>query len=846
MNSSNECETKWNKKMKHKNMNLFDSSDTSALDTSTNYAPYGEILWNLTKIKNSKSTELENKIQIEGFKEGAEFNMFEDSKKYYENCKRLLTVDLPIKQIVQIMIDILLCPFYEVDTAFENLIKFLLTLFQKKKTETGGSGGKGPGTTDWNYQWTNKEKPVFENFIEALTPIKPATTKPATTKPATTPVRKILSMFLKTYGNVIDSMYYRHPWLQTYELYDHLVEYYAEQLKKKSANTDIVVFNDTIDAKLANAVEDTAIYSEIKEIFNKADKYLIFPELKPKPPSKNYGIIIPSSTTPAPATKRPRNDDDDIRDDAMYMKDFVYKILLIPIYFFVAYNFYYVTCFCTFKESDVKDNGKEKILTKLTCERKNLLNIEEYFKTFRDYTCFFTEFIFKPTKLLWWGLDIVKDIFLYLNNQFPYIVFMIFILISWGIISNHLQGFFDLLKQMYQLNLSDGIYYYCLGVTAISFLISTGKQIIKTFMPPDTDDKKYKNEKGETNWGKISVDFVKWVSSLTLFGLISKTLYLIIYITIRATIVFGFVTLSGFIFILYLLYICFGSFHFDMNVMNYMNQAIYSNIYKKSDENIFMKNIKKTFGALFTYFFEITTFFILYNNTNKDATKSIKGSPNVKAVCWIIYSLFYFLLFLLMGYRISKNDLQKEYSLYNNEKVEDILGLEGNKGLKEKLKGTSHKELLSDLYQDKPKEKHQEKIHILQLKSLAFAYSKDKNIDIDDFISKHNDKISLYKYLEENMFFNESVNKETRRVIPPEEECPESEVHKLMNEAGTYMKKGLVNGYNNMFSKKGGEGGEEEEGEEGEEGGQEPWWQWNTNDDEEEEQSTGEPKKGWW
>ena len=195
-------ETIWKKKKPKRNVNNH---------VNNNYdGPYGEILFNLQRPDINpifEKNENDNVKINEGFVEGASFEIFPDTKAYYNSCKSFFSglKSSNKKKVFNSIIKMLVSPFSHVDEAIKNFLLYLIQPPTEDKKDDDSGGGKA--TTDWNFFWRSYDERVYkENFKEGLDENSQST--------RSIPVEfTTLNEFLNIHNDTINSILDNHPLL---------------------------------------------------------------------------------------------------------------------------------------------------------------------------------------------------------------------------------------------------------------------------------------------------------------------------------------------------------------------------------------------------------------------------------------------------------------------------------------------------------------------------------------------------------------------------------------------------------------------------------------------------------
>ena len=631
-------ETIWKKKKPKRNINNH---------VNNNYdGPYGEILFNLQRpdIKPVFEKNDNNNVNInEGFIEGASFEIFPDTKAYYNSCKSFFSglKSSNKKKVFNSIIKMLVSPFSHVDEAIKN---FLLYLIQPPTEDKKDDDIVAKQTTDWNFFWRSYDDRVYkENFQEGLGQDNSST--------QSIPVEfTTLNEFLNIYNDTINSILDNHPWIEQNNLYYNLCEYYAQELKKdydsKStgganySTKTLYNFNDYLNNELDNE-----------------DKYLNI--LRNVTFKWSKSTIPPSTTTPSgsgtgttPPTKKSNPIDPNLLKDVKVIKEFIYQLLLVPVYFYVAYNFYFLMYFRKDNSSD--NNGN---LKKIGCELNEFPNWDTIFDN--SVTGLITEFIFKPTKIF----PIFFNALIYflpnygVNKLTPYISFFLSISIVVALLNGLFPVMFKILVDfLWDFKFDLGLYIYCSIIIWIYFVIFIFRDIKKTL------EDRVKSSAG----GAPPPSF---------FSLVMTLLSKLIYYIIKGAFTYMIIPMSTMVFVIYFLYIMFFSIG-DFKNIQYINQYIYSNLFDTNpiDENIFgekdhepqkfnvwiktlnvyIDKIRTVFNPIFTFLFEfiLCMLYLTYYNNSYSRINSDKA-PNIKTAFVIISILFFVLMSIwIFGYKM--------------------------------------------------------------------------------------------------------------------------------------------------------------------------------------------------
>jgi len=624
-------ETIWKKKKPKRNVNN---------NVNNNYdGPYGEILFNLQRPDIKPVFEKNDDVKInEGFVEGASFEIFPDTKAYYNNCKSFFNglQTSNKKKIMNSIINMLVSPFSHVDEAIKN---FLLYLIQPPTEEKTDVDDPAKSSTDWNFFWTSRDERVYtENFQEGL-------------KSQNIQIEfSNLDQFLSKHDDTINSILKNHPWIEQHNLYYNLCEYYAEELKKdydikinngsSYSTEDLYHFSDNLNNALDNEDKYLKILRNVILKWSKSTKSTTTPS----------GSAYASTTTETPKTKKSNPIDPNILKDVKVIKEFIYQILLVPVYFYVAYNFYFLMYFRKDNSSD--ENGN---LKKLGCELNEFPNWDTIFDN--SFTGLITEFIFKPTKIF----PIFFNAFKYflpnygVNKLTPYISFFLSISIVVALLNGLFPTIFKILVDfLWDFKIDLGLYIYCSIIIWLCFALFLFRDAKKT------------------------LDGVKSTGGgppPSYFSLVMMLLSKLIYYIIKGAFTYMIIPMSTMVFVIYFLYIMFFSIG-DFKNIQYINQYIYSNLFDTNpiDENIFgekdhdpqkfnswikplnvyIDKIRLVFNPIFTFLFEfiLCMLYLTYYNNSYSRINSDKA-PNIKTAFVIISILFFVLMSIwIFGYKM--------------------------------------------------------------------------------------------------------------------------------------------------------------------------------------------------
>jgi len=463
-----------------------------------------------------------------------------------------------------------------------------------------------------------------------------------------------LQSFLNVYQSKIDSFVENHSWIENYDLYNNFAQYYCQKFNEfETANcsyttSDLINFNKEIDLSL---------YEIDKSEFNFGNPVLLpvlqnieftcFPDPNPLSIDELLDTIdntIINENTQTPIPKKPAKKkrppiDPTIKKDAQLIKEFIYQLLLLPVYFFISYNLYYVIYF---RKKNKIVEGK---LTELSCHEIEYPNWDWIFNN--KYTGFITEFMFKPTQMFMVLLNCFKfDEFNYaFNKVLPYITFMlVFLIVMWGVF-NHLPKLWKIIIGLYQFKIDAGVYSYCSGVIWLFFAIS----LIKGFVEKVVDE-------------GMSMATGKSMVPPTPYTIAAKVLLFIVYWIFKGFVTASIIPFSACIFIIYLFMVLFG--YCGIDNIKYINQYLYFKLFDKKnipvdifDEkqsenaghgyklyqtiakimNRFIFYIREPFKYIFYFMFEIVLLLLFESFKNKtDALlKSVK-SKKIKIVLLVI------------------------------------------------------------------------------------------------------------------------------------------------------------------------------------------------------------------
>ena len=381
------------------------------------------------------------------------------------------------------------------------------------------------------------------------------------------------------------------------------------------------------------------------------------------------------------------------------IKKELYRMLMVPICFYITYNFYYMFFFkdCKDKIKTFDENTNEiKYINECNrCFNPTFPDWETYFHHYEDhYTDYFFEFIFKPVKFFYTLANAIKAIFrqdFRINKQhipkdeIPYI-FLLFCFVAVYMIFFHktafvMKVFNGIITMNYDLLLNEGIYRFSQTITYLCFLDTLmdkmiGYSILKimkrmfknTFLNPP-NAKEEAEPPNEDTW-------FNWIGTTTNpFILVFKIIFTLIYWLIKYVITQQLLPLAVYIIYFYFLFnLLFGIYNnTDENAglfdkIELISRIFYTKFYNVTESSSTMYFIKIIFWFAYTFMYEIILFSILIAGL-KNYAKYIEDQ-DIKNVLFFTYLI---LIIAVCAWGIYKykffvrNTLSEEYNEQNDE-----------------------------------------------------------------------------------------------------------------------------------------------------------------------------------
>jgi len=260
------------------------------------------------------------------------------------------------------------------------------------------------------------------------------------------------------------------------------------------------------------------------------------------------------------STSKPSSNPTKVKAEVQEIKAFIYKLLLTPIYFYIAYNFYYILFF----RKNNKINKEDDDLEELSCEEIKLTDWDTYFDndTYGPYIKLITEFLFKPSKIIFIILNIIKNYhrLFCLNKIAPYIIFIIlFCNISINS-TTYIPYLWSVLQKLYKFQIDDKINNYCSTVIWTCFSVSCFFDFLFLLINP-------------LNYSNIvSIVF-------TVIKFVLKAIFWIVKGFVTASII----PFSAFLLIVYIIFITF--FGIGFKDIKYINEYIFSSLNREPETN---------------------------------------------------------------------------------------------------------------------------------------------------------------------------------------------------------------------------------------------------------------------
>lgn len=329
----------------------------------------------------------------------------------------------------------------------------------------------------------------------------------------------------------------------------------------------------------------------------------------------------------------------------------LYRIMVIPICIFVAYNFYYTLFFkdCATPTKIFDDEGN--ITYKNECDEcfnPIFPDLEGYYKYYdsKGRTEYLFEFLFKPVKFLYTLMNAFKALFRkninlldtnYIpKDQAPYLFFIgtvccvyLFVWYNFSKITGYIRKVINMDMPMPGLTspiekdpILSGFKATAISIVTISFFFSAVKKICG----PNWDllavfKSNFIDQTQETSDENPEMSWYEWISnSSTMLFMLLKSIFALFYWGIKYYITIALVPVSLVICFFYILWnILFGLYSNSSQEISIsdkielMNRVMYSKLYIDSKERkfTFTSVFKYVCLVVMFYMFEITSFIIL-------------------------------------------------------------------------------------------------------------------------------------------------------------------------------------------------------------------------------------------
>ena len=353
--------------------------------------------------------------------------------------------------------------------------------------------------------------------------------------------------------------------------------------------------NDTGTLPTSNSLNPYIDITDIEVKKKILSEYIIHSAFKQKDMDKYF---IPGPLSECERLKRRvRNE---FKNYARIIKNEIYRILLIPVLLYIAYNFYYMFFFRDCAGRVKYENG-EYINKGFSCKNPTFPDWESYFHSYENHnTDLLFEYIFKPAKMIYTVLNTIKGVIrtfplfgIDSNIIPPYIYLFCAILIIYDIIKKYGSKIISFYDNFYNtFSLPNNTYWngwqQTIKAITIMFLFLTAVKDI-----------------GGVNWHEILQNYAINADN-TLFDKEPKTQSWISWLMVPPTFIIMF-----FKFVIFILYWIFKYFA----AINLIPFAIFIAV------------------IYITY----TSFFSIYNNTDSECDYSSK----VELIDRIIYTRLY-------------------------------------------------------------------------------------------------------------------------------------------------------------------------------------------------------------
>ena len=454
-----------------------------------------------------------------------------------------------------------------------------------------------------------------------------------------------------------------------------------------------------------NPTDGLSLYPD--SLFNTDNKnvlmdYILLPEppFEIEPEMKNYYTEELSECEKQQLSKKNK-----FKKYAKFIKEELYKILLVPVSIYVAYNFYYLFFFKDCADPAKKYNEETGDTTyENTCENCTspvFPDVESYYHYYEEHRSdFLFELAFKPAKFIYTSLNTIKALFrkefgLYNStvpkDEFPYIFLFACFAYFYTYFLNNYQYILSIFKHIIGLDFEkmnaividkqNILPSFAYGITMMFFIETVFRRFFGISLKAIFNNIGAKiNPLSIINTMKdvasnATDSWIFWIGSSTPFVGIFKFIYALFYWFIKGYIVFALIPFYVTIVILYFIYnLFFGIYNnssADISMFDkieLITRIIYTKLYNVQESNDFMYLVKSIFWFLFFYLYEFIAILVLITGL-MNLLKNI-DSAEINTVITMFYLFFIIgiILWSMYKYKIIKPKLDNEYMRDENSK----------------------------------------------------------------------------------------------------------------------------------------------------------------------------------
>jgi len=456
-------------------------------------------------------------------------------------------------------------------------------------------------------------------------------------------------------------------------------------------------------------IDGSSLYPD--SVFNSDNKkvlmdYILLPEppFEVEPGMKNYYTEELSECEKEQLLKKKN-----FKKYAKIIKEELYKILLVPVSIYVAYNFYYLFFFkdCADPAKKYNEETGDTIYSNNceNCTTPVFPDVESYYHYYEEHRSdFIFELAFKPVKFIYTSLNTIKALFrkefgLYSStvpkDEFPYIfLFACFAYFYTYFLKNY-QYILSIFKHIIGLDFEkmnklvidkqNILPSFAYGITMMFFIETFLRSFFGISLKAIFNNIGAKiNPLSIINTMKdvasnATDSWIFWIGSSTPFVGIFKFIYALFYWFVKGYIVFAFIPVYVTIVILYFIYnLFFGIYNnssADISMFDkieLITRIIYTKLYNVRESNDFMYLVKSIFWFLFFYLYEFIAILVLITGL-MNILKNI-DSAEINTVISMFYLFFIvgIILWSMYKYKIIKPKLDNEYMRDENNKQFDF------------------------------------------------------------------------------------------------------------------------------------------------------------------------------